>query len=998
MSEHENGPTEPDEADRHQKTVNPADNTELLATARAMTEAGLHLVPVGEKKTVTLTKGWQKNLDTTESTAEALRQIASARVTGVGFERGVRSLHTNADGTNQIVAVLEIEGRGADDTDWMSRWTSTVETLSVESLIERLQGGWVETSPSGGIHWAFRIAVPDAEYVRYLTDHVVPNRQARRLNADGTPECVAEILLTNGYVVAAPSWGSTHPTGKPWVKTVGHPSDMPTLSIAELQQLSSLMASLDDLPQRSTTNPSAGYDDRTIAVASRYDRNASRQATLDLLLAAGWTITESARNETEQVTLHRDGHSEVRVGGASRQPAGLFTFSTSALPFDAEVGYYSPFAVRLLLSSEAEDPAALAEHLIAKGEVRLRATTLNPRRRPMVFPANTPTDRLVYQMVSATADAKHPSADMPFVLLQRTATGEPVGLLSLDRTGGLHRWADNTLTLALAVVQPAKIKKAKNAEANDEYTYEHSFAPGILNAYALAANTSEAISPVQYLAPTPLLLPDGSVVSEPGYHPAKRALVATPRRERREWAAGYHVPTNPSRDDAQRAANLLLDEVLVDFPFSTTGDKARALAYLLTLASRGLYGPCPGFLFDASDRGSGKTLLASIGRRIAAGSPAATSISYSIRDDEEIGKRLAMAMMSGCTYLHVDELPREDKVSSKKLSEMLTSDNAMTERMLGVNEAVRIYGLTLTVCGNNADLASDMMRRFLSVRQGVTGDVLAHERKGFRHEDLPAWVMEHRPLLLAALHTILACGLQAEKVADIGHLYGGYKAWASVVLQAMSVITVDGVDGVEATNADRTTWTDSQDEEGQEWAPIMQEWVRVIGTDKWASAAAAIKELTGRGHDVELPAALLPQVGQTPTRAAITWGAALKKRRGTAVRHDGVTYRVEVAADAKRGNKYRITAISTESHLTLVPEPAPPEESVADPFAENTATEVSAKPVTAPTTTPVKTVKPVKAATATKPKKVAAPKAPKVAPAPRPARPSFDDMLQIGTL
>lgn len=85
------------------------------------------------------------------------------------------------------------------------------------------------------------------------------------------------------------------------------------------------------------------------------------------------------------------------------------------------------------------------------------------------------------------------------------------------------------------------------------------------------------------------------------------------------------------------------------------------------------------------------------------------------------------------------------------------------------------------------------------------------------------------------------------------------------------------------------------------------------------SPSTAAEKLTGRGKVDELPFDLLPRAEQGPTGQAASWGRALTRRRGTAVRSDGLIYRVALQRSA-RGNTYRV---SVEEERKVTPPPSP---------------------------------------------------------------------------
>jgi len=219
--------------------VDPAVNRELLSSARELAGLGFTLLPVGPRKVVAQPPGYLAN-PAAELTAGTLTRISEGRVSGMAFLRGARSTRERAGGGCEFVGVLELEGRAVADAGFLAEWADAIEELALGPVIARLEAGWKETSPSGGVHWAFTVPVPDADYVEDLA-RSLPTLAARRTGTDGCVLCLAELLITDGYVIAAPSHGATHPTGNPWVRDAGGPADLPALAVGELSRLADLL-------------------------------------------------------------------------------------------------------------------------------------------------------------------------------------------------------------------------------------------------------------------------------------------------------------------------------------------------------------------------------------------------------------------------------------------------------------------------------------------------------------------------------------------------------------------------------------------------------------------------------------------------------------------------------------------------------------------------------------------------------------------------------------
>ena len=105
------------------------------------------------------------------------------------------------------------------------------------------------------------------------------------------------------------------------------------------------------------------------------------------------------------------------------------------------------------------------------------------------------------------------------------------------------------------------------------------------------------------LVETPTLRDDGSVLENVGYDPATR-LIYRPHPDFHPLA----VPADPSAADLERALELILNELLVDFRFRDQPSRANAVALLLTpFVRQAATGPAPLAVISAPLQGTGKS-------------------------------------------------------------------------------------------------------------------------------------------------------------------------------------------------------------------------------------------------------------------------------------------------------------------------------------------------------------------------------------------------------
>lgn len=258
--------------------------------------------------------------------------------------------------------MLELEGRLVHDTVRMSRLWSTLVDTDLEETWLLLNEGLCVESPSGGVHFFYRIA-----------DHEVPGNTkiARR---PPTPEELAEnpkdkfkVLIETrgegGFVVAAPSGGTVHPTGKEWRIIGGDPTTIPTITWEQRSKLLDAWAAmLDEMPAPQVVPPvTPAQPAPTQAGMLRVGDDFNQRASwADILEPHGWQVSHVHGAETFWTRPGknvRDGHSASTgyVAGQDR----LFVWS-SATDFETETPY-NKFAAYALLEHNGNFVAATRE-------------------------------------------------------------------------------------------------------------------------------------------------------------------------------------------------------------------------------------------------------------------------------------------------------------------------------------------------------------------------------------------------------------------------------------------------------------------------------------------------------------------------------------------------------------------------------------------------------------------------------------------------------------
>lgn len=279
------------------------------------------------------------------------------------------------------------------------------------------------------------------------------------------------------------------------------------------------------------------------------------------------------------------------------------------------------------------------------------------------------------------------------------------------------------------------------------------------------------LRPLNGVVTAPVLRPDGSLLQEPGYDD-QTGLYYSPA------IAIAPVPDNPTAADVEAALDLIVNQVLGEFPWQDGSDLANYIALLVTPILRPYVGGLtPLGAISATERGSGKTLLTNIiGKAFRATSYAWNS------DDKEIAKVITTALMTSTKPVVLwDNVGDRDSVDSPSLAKLLTSEQ-WDARKLGGNEGFEGTNDRLwLVTGNQIEFGGDIAQRTILVRldPNMPNPDL---RSDFTLGDLDEWLktdanvsrLLHALLVLA--RSWIVAGAPREE-----YLMRGFKQWACAV-------------------------------------------------------------------------------------------------------------------------------------------------------------------------------------------------------------------------
>ncbi|MCZ2154731.1 MAG: hypothetical protein LC114_12660 [Bryobacterales bacterium] len=309
-------------------------------------------------------------------------------------------------------------------------------------------------------------------------------------------------------------------------------------------------------------------------------------------------------------------------------------------------------------------------------------------------------------------------------------------------------------------------------------------APSKDTARDMLVNPDFSLPPIESVVRTPTFGRDGVLISTPGYH-----------RDDALWLFPDpslnipDVPANPTRDEIARARALLLDELLVDFPFVRDSDRAHAVAaILLPFMERMIEGLAPIHLIEAPTQGSGKGLLATLIGIVTTGSaPEGRTLP---EDEDDIRKMITAELVTGRPIVLIDNLNEKRALDSSALASVVTQPT-WTDRILGVTKMLSLENHALwMMTGNNPQLSGEMSRRCIRLRIDPRID-MPWLREGFRHPVVAEWARANRSALVHAALTLIQAWIAAGKPLH-GRRLGSFEKWSEVMGGVLQVAEIPG--------------------------------------------------------------------------------------------------------------------------------------------------------------------------------------------------------------
>lgn len=218
----------------------------------------------------------------------------------------------------------ELEVFEVEYPDLYDRFKAAANLAGLEDTVERIEAGYCERAPRGGVHWLWR------------TDRAGGNT---KLAMSGHYDTLIETRGAGGYCILAPSYGPVHPSGNPYVRITGSFATIAVVSLEERQALFRVARTFDDAPKRDEQRIWTPRGD-AVGVGERPgdDFDARADWADDVLEPAGWARV-GAIPERHQEYWRRPGKDQGH-SGVLHTDTGWFVPFSSSTPFPVtEVGY-----------------------------------------------------------------------------------------------------------------------------------------------------------------------------------------------------------------------------------------------------------------------------------------------------------------------------------------------------------------------------------------------------------------------------------------------------------------------------------------------------------------------------------------------------------------------------------------------------------------------------------------------------------------------------------
>ena len=292
---------------------------EILTTALRFATQDIVVVPVasdGSKRPGL--SSWKEFQERKPTQEELLAWFNNDQVQGLGVVTGPISGN---------LLMIEFEGRAVNQKLHL-RAAEAIKAAGFEEVWQRIIDGYTEATPSGGIHLLVRV---DGDAIEGNT------KLASKAGEDGG--CLIETRGAGGFSICAPSGGTAHPEGKPWVLIGGSIETIATITTDEMNELFTILQTFDEMPKPEITKQE--LTKREFNPALPGDDYNQRMTWKEILEPLGWKIVFT---QGEKILWRRPNKNEGISASTNHGGYDTFYVFSTSTSFEANKSY-SKFAV-----------------------------------------------------------------------------------------------------------------------------------------------------------------------------------------------------------------------------------------------------------------------------------------------------------------------------------------------------------------------------------------------------------------------------------------------------------------------------------------------------------------------------------------------------------------------------------------------------------------------------------------------------------------------------
>jgi hypothetical protein len=322
---------------------------------------------------------------------------------------------------------------------------------------------------------------------------------------------------------------------------------------------------------------------------------------------------------------------------------------------------------------------------------------------------------------------------------------------------------------------------------------------------------------------------DGELVSESGYDEVSQRFGVFDARK---------FITSAPTEEAAHAALELLEDLLVEFSFVDSVDKAAALSAMFTAVVRPSFAYAPAFHVKASTIGSGKSYLCDLISTFA--KPGLTQkVSYP-PTSEEATKAILSLLLPSPAVIEFDDMTT-DWIPHGIINRVLTAES-ITDRILGVSKTATVSTRTLFLAsGNNVGPVRDLLRRVLTIN--IDHRCATPATKSYSGKPVEDVRKDRGRYVAAVLTIILAWKAAGSPRAEVENIvtYGG--AWSDFCRHPLIWLGL-------ADPATALLEQVKHDPDADALLTLMTEWHRVFGSTP-TTVRKVISTVSGYGFSTD---------------------------------------------------------------------------------------------------------------------------------------------------